>query len=280
MPRRAVVAVVSDIHCGSTLAMVPPEGVRLDDGGTYHPSKAQTWLWKCWTDFWETVREARKKADLYIIYNGDLYEGDHHRTTQIMSANPETQDYLSDRVFGVPRSLTPNYEFVVRGTEAHVGVAGATEEAFARRELEQHKINVVKDQNVGTHSWWHLRAEINGVLIDAQHHGKFGRLPWTGPNAVLQQAAHVFMECARSGIRHPDIAIRSHMHRYGDSYKAQPTRLIQTPAWQLKTAFAHKVAPNSPPDIGGLIVTIEPDGLYSVEEMLYIPEASEPWRIK
>ena len=269
--RKAVVAVVSDVHVGSTLAMVPPEGVRLDDGGTYLPSKHQEWLWKCWEDYWEEVRKARAKADLYALYNGDLFDGDHHGTTQIISRNSEDIDYLTSRVFGVPRRLKPNYQFVIRGTEVHVGVSGASEEAFART------YQTTSDKVNKTHSWWHLQAEINGVLIDAQHHGKFGRLPWTGPNAVLQQAAHVFMESARAGLRHPDIAIRSHLHQYGDSYKAQPTRLIQTPAWQLKTAFAHKVAPNSPPNIGGLIITIEPDGQYDVEEMLYVPEKVEPW---
>ena len=272
--RRAVVAVVSDVHVGSTLAMVPPEGVRLDDGGTYHPSKHQEWLWKCWEDFWEEVRQAKSKSDLYIIYNGDLFEGDHHRTTQIISGNPETQDYLASRVFGVPRALKPKAQFVVRGTEAHVGPSGVAEEAFARQ------YRTTQDEENDTWSWWHFQGEINGVLIDAQHHGKFGRLPWTGPNAVMQQAAHIFMESARSGLRHPDIAIRSHMHKYGDSYKAQPTRVIQTPAWQLKTAFVHKVAPNSPPDIGGLIITIKSDGRYGIEEMLYIPEKVKPWEPK
>ena len=269
----AVLAVVSDIHCGSTVAMVPPEGVRLDDGGTYHPSKAQLWLWNCWEDFWNRVAAERRrlKADLYILYNGDLYEGDHHHTTQIVSANPETQDYLASRVFGLPRKLRPKHQFVIRGTEAHVGTAGATEEAFART------INATKDEENDTWSWWHFKGEIAGVIVEAQHHGKFGRLPWTGANALNQQAAHVFMEYAKRGERHPDLVFRSHMHRWGDSYKAQPVRLIQTPAWQLKTAFAHKVAPNSPPDIGGIVCVLR-NGKAEVEEHLYEPERSEPWR--
>lgn len=270
----AIIAVVSDIHCGSTVAMVPPEGVRLDDGGTYRPSKVNSWLWKCWEDFWQRVKEQRKraKADLYIVYNGDFFEGDHHRTTQIISSNPETGDYLADRIYSVPKALRPKHQFFVRGTEAHVGASGASEEAFARR------VRATKDEENDTWSWWYLKADINGVIVEALHHGKIGRLPWTTQNALTQQAAHIFMEHAQRGERHPDISIRSHMHRWGDSYKAQLTRVIQTPAWQMKTAYAHKVAPNSPPDIGGIIIEIDIDGKYEIEEHLYVPKESKPWR--
>jgi hypothetical protein len=272
--KAVVLAIVSDVHCGSTLAMVPPEGVRLDDGGTYRPSKVQSALWKNWEDFWSRVGEQRRKAKatLYILWNGDLFEGDHHRTTQIISSNQETSDYLIDRVYSVPKALRPKHQFVVRGTEAHVGASGATEEAFA------HRIRATQDEEADTWSWWHFKGEINGVLITAQHHGKFGRLPWTGQNALNQQAAHIFHEYAKRKERWPDLVLRSHMHRWGDSYKAQPVRLIQTPAWQMKTAFAHKVAPNSPPDIGGIVVQIEVDGSFQVEEHLYVPRETRPWR--
>ena len=42
---RELWAVVSDLHCGSTLGLCPPEGVQLDDGGQYLPSAAQKALW-------------------------------------------------------------------------------------------------------------------------------------------------------------------------------------------------------------------------------------------
>jgi len=274
--RHTVVAVVSDLHCGSTLGMVPPEGVRLDDGGTYEPSKVQQWLWTCWEDFWGEVRTLKQqhKAQLYTIFNGDFFDGDHHRTTQIVSANPETQDYIADRVYSVPRALKAAEQFMIRGTEAHVGASGAVEESFARRH------RMTRNPEDEAWSWWHLEMEINGILVEAQHHGKMGQLPWTKSNAVMQQAAHVFMERATRGVRHPDVSFRSHMHRWADSYKAQPTRLIQTPAWQMKTAFAHKVAPNSPPDIGGIVMHIPPNGKYTIEEHLYVPEERAPWRAK
>lgn len=43
-----LLAITSDVHCGSTLAATPPEGVTLDDGGTYTPSPLQAWIWDNW----------------------------------------------------------------------------------------------------------------------------------------------------------------------------------------------------------------------------------------
>ncbi len=133
--RPVIVAVTSDHHTGSTLGLCPPEGVRLDDDGKYTPSKAQLWLWACWADYWTLVRTMRDrhKAELRCVYNGDLSEGDHHGTSQIISRNPEPAAYISERVFSIPGDLKPERQFVVRGTEAHVGPSGATEEAWARR---------------------------------------------------------------------------------------------------------------------------------------------------
>lgn len=271
-----VLATVSDIHCGSTVGMVPPEGVKLDDGGVYRPSRANSWLWECWEKFWQEVRvvKSKNRASLYVIYNGDFWEGDHHKTTQIISPNPEPTKYLASRILSVPQTLKPKHQFMVRGTEAHVGASGAEEEALAR----EYSPIFTKDPENDTYSWWQLKLDINGVFVEAQHHGKMGRLAWTRGNAALQQAADVFMSYAQDGERHPDLCFRSHLHKWADSYKVQPTRLIQTPAWQLKTAFAHKVAPNSPPDIGGIITVIQPDGSFECNDHRFKLKQVKPWR--
>jgi hypothetical protein len=270
--RPVIIAVTSDHHTGSTLGLCPPEGVRLDDDGTYHPSKAQKWTWDCWEDYWRTVKAKREGADLWCVYNGDLADGDHHNTPQIISRNPEPAAYISERVFGVPADLKPERQFVIRGTEVHVGPSGATEEAWARR------MRAERNPETKTWSWWHLRFEVHGVRFDFQHHGRTGTRPWTRTSVVGALAAEIFYEHAASGNPHPHLAIRSHRHVQADSYDAHPTRVIQTPAWQLKTAFAHKIAPESIADIGGIIVTVTPDGQYEVEKKLYRPSLPKTWK--
>lgn len=267
--RPVVVAKVSDVHCGSTLAPCPPEGVRLDDEGTYKPSKAQLWLWECWNETWAFVAalRAKHKAKLVCVYNGDSFEGDHHKTSQIISRNPEPAAYVSDRVFGVPRSLQPDQQFIVRGTEAHVGPSGATEEGFAR------SMKAERNPETRTWSWWHLRLNVHGVRFDFQHHpGTHGKLPWTAPQGAVRLAFLVWSEHKLREKPHPHLAIRSHVHVHRDSFDAYPTRAIITPAFQLKTGHAHKVASESIADVGGIATVVYPDGQYEVHKKLFEPE--------
>lgn len=275
MDKAVVLAVVSDVHCGSTLAACPPEGVKLDDGGKYLPSKLQSWIWGNWCDYWNAIGAFTKQheADLYIVLNGDSFEGGpHHGTTQIVSANPEVQAYLADRIFGVPRALNPKHLFIVRGTESHVGPSGSTEEAFAR------SIRAEKDAESERWSWWHLRVTVYGVRCDFQHHpSTSGNLPWTRPQAAQRLAFRIWSEHKLRDFEAPHYAFRSHRHVFSDSGDAYPVRAIITPAWQAKTAFAHKVAADSIADIGGLAVIIQPDGSHQLKRFLYPPSLPKAW---
>lgn len=270
--RPTLIAVVSDIHAGSMLGLCP-ESVRLDDGGNYVPSKAQRWLWDCWIDFWDQVRVKQEvdNAILYVVLNGDAVEGDHHRTTQILSGNPEAQSYVLHRAVEIPQALSPDRWFVVRGTEAHVGPSGASEEALGRH------LKAEQDPDTHTWSWWHLRMEVQGIRFDFQHHGKMGRTPWTRAGQVGNLGFQVWAEHMMAGFAPPDIAIRSHFHQYYDSGDSPPTRLIQTAAWQLKTAHGHKVAADSIADVGGLMLYVD-KGKVEVQKVLYKPELPRVWK--
>ncbi len=268
-----LIAVVSDLHAGSMLAPCPLDGVRLDDGGNYMPSKAQRWLWWCWGDYWRTVEEVRVQvgADrLYVVINGDAVEGSHHGTTQILSGNLEAQSYVLDKMLEIPEALNPDKWFVVRGTETHVGPSGSHEEAMARR------LGAVQDPDTHTWSWWRLRMEVEGVRLDFQHHGRQGTRPWTRGSAIAQLAYHVWASHTEAGYPAPHLAFRSHFHRYGHSGDQCPTTLIQTPAWQLKTAHVHKKHAEEIADVGGMIVVLR-DGNFTTQKVLYSPELPTPW---
>jgi hypothetical protein len=279
VPRRPILlALTSDQHPGSTVGLCPPEGARLDDGGYYHPSKAQRWLWEKWEAFWTHVGRRRDETGAQFIagFNGDAAEGNHHGTTQIVSGNAEVQAFIMGRVFGVPLALKPEAVFVVRGTEAHVGPSGASEEALARSWAREGH-TVIKDKDADTWSHWHFRARLNGMLLDCQHHGRTGGRPWTELSAVENAAAEIALEHYRAGEPIPDLIIRSHRHKFNDTGPLSRPRLIQTCAWQLKTAFGHKVAANKIADVGGHLVLIQPDGSYEVETLRYRPALPAPW---
>lgn len=267
-----VIAVVSDLHTGSTVGLCPPGPIELDDGGSYQPSTAQQWLWQCWRDYWAEVERVRDrlKAPLFTVLNGDAFDGDHHGTSQIISRNPMIQAQVASEVMDVPKAVGWDKLFVVRGTESHVGGSGSTEEGLARA------LGATGDPDTGNASWWHLRMDVQDVRLDFAHHGRTGYRPWTRHNATLLLAAQIFYEHAANGERHPDLAIRSHFHRHSDSHDAHPVRVLQTPAWQLKTAYVHKVAPESIADVGGLIITIE-DGHVDVRKIIHRPKRGAVW---
>lgn len=277
-----VVALTGDHHCNSTLGLCPPEGVRLDDGGRYLPNAAQLWLWNLWEkEYWPRVQQVRKaeKACLVCGFNGDATDGDHHNTPQIVSRNLETQSYIFERAFGVPLGLKPDHIAVIRGTAAHVGPSGSTEEALARSWGKTHGHPVVKDETTDAWSHWHWRPRINGRLLDIQHHSSVGGKPWTETGYLANLAREYTLECHDAGEEIPDLVVRSHRHRFGDSGDAFSPRWIAMPAWQIKTEHAHKVAPNKIASIGGVIVVIKPDGEMRVETMVWRPPLPKVWEL-
>lgn len=267
-----VLGIVSDVHAGSQLAPCPPT-VRLDEGGNYTASKAQRWLLHNWHDYWKKVEAERDKhkADFFLLSNGDATEGNHHQTTQILSGNLEAQTYVVQELFAVPMALKPDKVFVVRGTEAHVGASGQSEEALGRH------LKAEREPETHTWSWWHLRLTIHGVRIDCQHHGRVGTRPWTRGSGIGALAFQIWAEHAENDEPYPHLAIRSHRHQYADSFGMYKTRTIGTPAWQLKTSHAHKVAAESIVPSGGVIVTVFPDGKYEVQPVLYKPSLPKAW---
>jgi hypothetical protein len=268
-----LIAVTSDQHCGSTVALCPPR-IELDDGGIYEASKAQQWLFGHWGAFWERVSRLRDDyhADLYTVFNGDLTEGYHHGTTQILTANPTAQAAVVDEVMRVPLALGPDKMFFVRGTEAHVGKSAAYEERIALG-LQKDGRNVIGDADRGTASHWSLNMLVQERLLNFEHHGRMGQRPWTKPNIVANYAAEIFYEYASRGDRHPDLAFRSHLHRYVDTYDQHPVRVIQTPAWQLATAFTYRLSTPALADIGGIIAIVR-DGEILKEN--YLAKPSRP----
>ena len=271
MPKPILLAVVSDVHAGGTTALCPPV-IQLDDGGEYRASKAQRWLMDCWEDTWQQIADLRTlhKAELYVVFNGDAVEGDHHKTTQIMSANPNAQAAAWNAAISVPLALKPNKIAIIRGTAAHVGVSASAEERIADG-LRRDKRPIVSEPESGAASWWHWRPELQGVRLDFTHHGRMGRLPRTRRSNLVLYAWDILDEHAESGHPHPHVCFRAHNHKRGDTGDACPVRVHATGAWQLGTEHVHKVAADSLADIGGSYMLID-RGDYVLKPIKYQPE--------
>ena len=246
---RWTIAAVSDLHAGSTLGLHPKAGTTLDDGQTYHPNKAQLWLWSKWLDYWKQVAAVRADK-LAILLNGDLVDGNHHGTTQLVSGNPVDQAAICSAILEPAFALKPDHIIVTRGTEAHVGGSACFEESIAKG---WHGRGLPIVMHATNYTWWHFVGKFGNIVVDMAHHANMGGRNWTGPNACNLHAADLFYEHAKNKRPHPDLALRAHAHRSGDSQDAHPVRYIAMPAWQIKTAFGHKIAAGKFADIGGVI---------------------------
>lgn len=269
-----IVAAVSDIHSNSTIGICP-YSFQLDDGGTYKASKAQRWLWRNWRDYWDRIADMRRDTGLPVvaILNGDLVDGNHHRTTQIITSNEADQLRLAVDVLQ-PVLDTADRLFIIRGTEAHAGQGAAREEAIARDVGAE-------ESRWGTASWWHLYAEFGGVTFDVMHHGESGSMrPWTAGAGVNRIAAILVYEYARTGDAIPQVALRAHRHTFKDSGTSHPVRVFQTPPWQLTTAFGYRIGVGGKvADVGGLWFVCRKGEVTGWEAVTYRPKRAKPYKV-
>lgn len=257
--------VVSDIHAGCRLALCPPEGIELDDGGRYMPSAFQLKLWKYWRIFWdEFVPEAVRREPYAVVINGDLVEGVHHRATTQISQNLGDQAEIAYRILRPIAERCKGRFWVIRGTEAHVGPSGVEEEKLAKR------LGAVVSPE-GQYARYELWKRVGPKLVHLLHHvGSTGSQAYEA-TAVHKELVESFAEAARWDRKAPDVIVRSHRHRHiettvatGDAHCTSRATAVVTPAWQGKTPFAWKIpgARLSTPQFGGIVIRWAHDELF------------------
>ncbi len=251
--------VVADLHANSKVALCLP-ATQLDDGGTYRLSRSQRWLWDCWQDCLKKIDSI--KNDKILILNGDLADADiKDRSYQIISHNPATIKKNAVNLID-PLAQLCKLRYVTRGTPAHSGKSGYFEELIAE------DIGAQQNPEAKVYSWYQLLLVIEGVRIDIAHHGPTGGMPWTRHNREQALAARTLFKYAEQREKPPDIVIRSHGHKRGDSYKSYPVRALLTSAWTLATEHSLRVADNDVADIGAYIIHCD-GGKYEVQEISY-----------
>jgi hypothetical protein len=238
-----VTAVISDTHIGSHTAIALHEWV-LDDGQTIQANLAQDWLYASWLDYWSYVttlcgiQGRHRKNRLVVIHLGDIIEGKNHGSVQLM-ANTEDQMAMACELLRPLAAMADGGFYCTRGTEAHAGDAAQAE------------VRICKE--IGARACeWELLLDIDEVLFDCGHYGRAGRRDWTSSAAGV--ASEVAISAALAGELIPDYILRGHNHLIDDSGSKLPgIRAIMAPAWQLRTAFGYRIAPNRRSDIGGMI---------------------------
>jgi len=79
-----LIVLLSDLHVGSTIGLWPPDFIS-NEGNPIGQNKFQEWLWECWQDAAKWSAKLIGKDAFEIVLNGDLVEGIHHRSLQVMT---------------------------------------------------------------------------------------------------------------------------------------------------------------------------------------------------
>jgi len=269
-----IVVVVADGHSNSKVGLYNP---ALLIGGTrpHDPSVFQRKLWnECWLPFWERVAWHKKKhrAKVVVILNGDWID-------YIMS-HPAGLICLkrSDILALAASVLEPALEvcdqaFMIKGTPRHTGTQGELEELLAK------DITIAEpDPDAGTMAWYYLKAEFEGVLIDATHHpSTSSRRPWTRAQAVAREGAVVRARYLENGERVPDAAFRGHVHWHAVGGPDPKPQMFFCHPWQLTTDYGYRIGYGTffePP--GGYILICK-DGQYELDIMTYKAKERGVW---
>lgn len=245
---KTVLAIFGDTQIGSTTALAPPtftiHNQNTNEVQEVKHNKLQTWLWDDWVDYWDYikvlagVRGKHRKNRIVVVHMGDVIDGNHHGTLQII------QD-VGDQILVALDILNPIADMAdafygVIGTDAHAGKNGSDEVAIYKQLTDTYDYN--------------LMIEVDEKIHDFAHHGRVGQRPWTSAAASI--GMEVCFDCGSLGQPFPNYVWRSHNHVIDDSGMKLPgTRAICLPSWQLKTSFGHRVSANIVrSDIGGAIV--------------------------
>lgn len=245
-------AVVSDLQCGSIFGMLPPEFITAE-GIPKIQNAGQVYLWECWLDFGQRLKEFKPDA---IIFNGDANDGRQRKNEGVELSLNLISDQIRAAVhcLKVLKKAAPNAKwYFTRGTAYHVGQAGQDEEEIAKQ------MGAEKYPSVGTGVYVRevLWLDVEGVIIEASHHigvsQGFYRL--TQLDKEMQWSAMAAKDNSK-GVPRADLLIRSHVHNFQNAEHASKQGIV-TPCWQLQTSFMRK---NSTyrmlPDIGGVFIEI------------------------
>lgn len=267
------IVVISDTHFGCRLALCPPGGASLDDGGEYMPSVLQQKLWSLWLFFWNNWLPSEIGDEPFIlVHNGDAIDGVHHGSTTQISQNLEDQGTLAVEAMQPFVDRAAAY-YHVRGTEAHVGKSGVEEERVAKR-------LGAKPNKQKQHARYDLWYKLGDHYINFLHHVGTVSSNAYEATAVGKELAETISESASWGHEIPSCIVRSHRHRHIEvkkpTHKGETIAFV-TAAWQLKTPFAYKVAGArvSTPQIGGSLIRLHKSGVLYTRHFVQPIERSD-----
>lgn len=230
-PKRGIelLVIVSDIHAGSTVAIMPPK-LTVAEEQVVEANALQRFFWKAWLDAMAWTSCVAGSDPFALALNGDMIEGNHHHTKQIISAEVGDHVECAAQVLA-PLASRASKIFLTKGTECHTQ---DSENALGVR------LNAEKNPANGRQVFDRLTLDICGTRFVARHHVSTSSRPWLDSNGLGMELASEQLQAVRNGERMPQILAVAHRHVGGHIANGEGI-CIATPAWQGLTRHGHKV---------------------------------------
>lgn len=264
--------IFSDAHTNHWMGLCKPN-VKIGDGDTLSSGMVRRWVWNTFEDILDEVCK-RKVGELWTVLNGDMVEADtKQRSGQLISRDVTEIVEMAHDVWSPVAEMSKGM-YVVRGTEAHVGLNATVEESFAGQ-----FDNVVENPETGKKTWWYLPLKFEGWKMDIMHHpqGGSGGRPQNSQGVVDRLASDTMFRAINEGYDVPDIAVRSHLHGYKNSGNAFRVQALITPALCLLSAYGHRIGLSHDGELGGILIFCD-SSAYEIHPILRKPR-QQKWQV-
>ena len=238
------------MHSGSTTALFPGHEMTFkhgkDDAITVKPTAQQSAMFEHWTKCADEVKRLSIGKRIILVHNGDAIDGNHHGTIQIITANPkhQTEIHIDLMEFFLSRcGFSP-----ANGDELHYTSGTESHTEWNEYGIKEHF------DFMDAQYWDELKVTVNGVEIWWTHHGANAGKGTNEGNGYRNWLRDIYWDCLKGGTKPPNVIVTSHFHKslyqtYVQSYDHTLHGMI-LPSWQMKTRYAHRVAPFQRNDIG------------------------------
>lgn len=262
-----LLVVVSDLHCGSTVGLMPPEAKTVTGNVIgFGDNACQKWLWERWVDAGEFVKRVCGDDPYALAINGDAIDGNHHGTKEIVSPEEEDHIRMAIEVLG-DLSKGACKRFVSEGTEVHT------------KSWEKYLAQAINAETGSTKGKWFF--EIAGCLVDMTHHMTTTSRTYLEATQLSILMGNCRATAERSGHKSAKVFLRGHRH-CGGYYSDGNGLVVVTGAWQWLTRYGKKVVPDAvcAPSIVVLDWRNKENGeLPSVHEKTYNPPQDEIYTV-
>jgi hypothetical protein len=236
------ILVLSDLHCGSSYGLMPPD--FLDSEGNIHTqNEGQKYLW---SKFIHALDRAQPQGVKKIVINGDVIDG----TKFVNKGQMLTLYRLGDQREAAVKALEevknrfPDAKwYFVSGTPSHEVTEEVKEVAYLTTGAKQPIVRT-------------LTLSIGEAKIRFHHEVSY-RSGFLKAGSIETEIINGLMASMDAGWERVDAEIRSHCHHFLTVQRKTQLGVV-TPCFQLQTDFMTKGSPTKGiPDLGCVVLSVD-----------------------